>query len=266
MISIYIHIPFCLQKCNYCSFVSSTNTTATLCSTYVSALIKEIELSIQMNDLSAEPVSTIFFGGGTPTVLPLKQIYDVLAAIHARCNVRELKEVSIEINPATNYDLCSYRVDFDMLKSMGFNRISIGVQSFHNSELQFLGRLHNAKTAETTITSAQKYFNNVSVDLIYGIPKLLSEDLLQAVSMFEYSLDKAISLGVPHISAYSMMFESGTKLYQMRAQNQCLPIEEATEYAMYNMLCKKLLQNKIYQYEVSNFALLGMECQHNKVY
>lgn len=252
MLSAYIHIPFCLKKCNYCAFVSTVGNTVELQANYTTALLKEIKLAAKHNALSERTVGTAFFGGGTPSALPLKYLEQILETICNNLNVSKLEEISIEVNPATN-------IDFEALKTMGFNRISIGVQSFNDAELQFLGRLHNAETATQTIKNVQKHFENISIDLIYGIPG-------QTIESFEQSLDKAINTGLPHVSAYSLIFEPGTNLHQMQLAKQCQPANEALECAMYDMLCCKLQQHGIYQYEVSNFAKAGAECKHNKAY
>ena len=252
MISIYIHIPFCLKKCNYCGFVSVDNISDTNKNNYISALIKEIKLAAKTYNLTNKKINTIFFGGGTPSILETNTLNKILIAVKNNFDASNLKEVSIEVNPATN-------IDFSELKEIGFNRISIGVQSFNDTELKFLGRLHNSKLAENTILNAQKEFKNISIDLIYGIPK-------QNKSMFEYSIDKAIELGISHISAYSMSYEQGTKLYEMLMQKKIKTATENTEFDMYIMLCNKLAANNIQQYEVSNFAKKRIECKHNKNY
>jgi oxygen-independent coproporphyrinogen-3 oxidase len=252
MISIYIHIPFCLQKCNYCAFVSNDNVSNEHQSNYVLSLIKEIELLTHKYNLINKKIGTIFFGGGTPSILEINALKKILDAIKNNFDFSVDTEISIEVNPATN-------INFSELKEIGFNRISIGVQSFNDAELKFLGRLHNSELAINTILDAQKEFQNVSIDLIYGIPQ-------QTKTTFEYSLDKAINLCVPHISAYSMTYEQETKFYKMVSQNKIKITKPETEFEMYMMLCNKLVDNNIYQYEVSNFAKKGMLCKHNKKY
>ena len=249
MLSIYIHIPFCFKKCNYCSFISFDSYKNEI-DNYISAIEKEIKLSVNINKIINRQVSTIFFGGGTPSILSLQQLKKILKSIKKYFNVIENCETTIEINPATS-------IDFIGLKAIGFNRISIGVQSFNDKELYFLERLHNSNTAEKTIIEAKKYFDNVSIDLIYGIPK-------QTIKSFENTINKAILLDIKHISAYSLMYEEGTKLTAIKNAMPTISIDEETE--MYEMLCAKLEKKCFNQYEISNFATENYECKHNKNY
>ena len=158
---VYIHIPFCKSKCNYCAFNSKTSTEDERKS-YVDALITEIKFSA----CNLPPVSSIYFGGGTPTILTLNQLEKIFAAINEKFNVESSAEITIEANPGT--------VDENFLrglKSIGFNRLSLGVQSFNDRLLKILGRIHTSKIAVDTIKTARKIFDNVSADLMYGLPR-----------------------------------------------------------------------------------------------
>ena len=251
MISVYIHIPFCLKKCSYCDFVSFANCENEI-DNYICALEKEIKLSAKANKITGRQVCSIFFGGGTPSILSVKQLEKTLKTIKKYFNVIENCETTLEANPATS-------IDFVGLQAIGFNRISIGVQSFNDKELSFLERLHNSKTAEKTILEAKKYFDNVNIDLIYGVPK-------QKLKSFECTINKAISLDINHISAYNLIYEEGTKLDAIVLKNEVSPLSNNLESKMYEMLCSKLAENNFNQYEVSNFAQKNYECKHNQNY
>lgn len=249
MLSIYIHIPFCLKKCNYCGFISFDNYKNEI-DNYIFALEKEIKLSVNHNKIKDRQVNTIFFGGGTPSILSILQLNKIFQCIKKYFNIVENCETTIEINPATS-------IDFIGLQSVGFNRISIGVQSFNDKELSFLERMHNSNTAEKTIIEAKKYFDNVSIDLIYGIPN-------QTFNSFENNINTAMSFGVKHISAYSLTYEEETKLTAIKNTLPTISIDIETK--MYEMLCSKLEKNCFNQYEISNFAIKNYECKHNKNY
>ena len=261
MLSIYIHIPFCLQKCNYCNYVSSKNFNKIKIEKYLKCLQKEIEIYAKI--YPNEIVKTIFFGGGTPTVLETFQISQLLNCIKNNftvfnCfrNISNLtsvhSEISIEVNPSKN-------IDFESLQKIGFNRISIGVQSFNNSELEFLGRLHSSDLAIKNIKSAQKYFKNINIDLLYSFPN-------QTLDSLKFSLEKAMELNINHISVYNLFYEEDTKLFEQLNQKIITPINEDLDFEMYNLICAELEKNGLKQYEVSNFAKENFECKHNLNY
>jgi oxygen-independent coproporphyrinogen-3 oxidase len=269
VLGIYVHIPFCLKKCNYCSFVSFVHCENDI-ENYITALEKEIKLFMEytFHNFSNEKcftsqigkyninknkqVSTIFFGGGTPSILSIKQLKKILQMIRKYFDVVENCEITIECNPAMN-------IDFIGLQQISFNRISIGVQSFNDKELQLLERLHNSKTAKNTILEAKKYFDNVSIDLIYGIPN-------QTLKSLEYTLNTAISLDLKHISAYNLIYEENTKLNELKKKNEFSVLIDDYEVEMYSLLCNTLKNNDFKQYEVSNFAKINYESKHNQAY
>ena len=251
MLSIYIHIPFCIKKCSYCDFVSFVDYENKI-DNYIDGLEKEIVLSTKINEIKNKEVGTIFFGGGTPSILSVKQLEKILQNIKNNFCILENCEITIEVNPATD-------INFAEIQKNGFNRVSIGVQSFNDNELSFLERLHNSKIAENTIEKAKKYFDNISIDLIYGIPN-------QTLQSFENTLNKAMALKLKHISAYNLEYKENTKLGTMHNNNNVIKPSVELEIEMYEMLCSKLKNNTFYQYEVSNFAVPNYECKHNQNY
>lgn len=241
-IGIYIHIPFCVQKCLYCDFVSQT-ASLDVRYNYVNQLMKEIELF--EGDYQ---VDTIFIGGGTPSVLDANWIMDILCKLKAKFDFTDDCECSIEVNPGT--------VDFDKLKKYreaGLNRLSIGLQSCNENELKALGRIHDYSAFEETYRLAREAgFDNINVDLMSSVPEQTEES-------FSRSLRMVCGLEPEHISVYSLIVEEGTPFADMELN---LPDEE-TERAIYHNT-KSILEEYGYkQYEISNYAKPGKECKHN---
>ena len=245
---IYVHIPFCRRKCNYCAFNSKVSDTAEKIS-YVEALIKEINLR---GDNSK--VETIYFGGGTPTTLTLNQLEKIICALNKSFRVDELAEITIEANPGT--------VDEDYLrglKVLGFNRLSLGVQSFDDELLKILGRIHTSRAATETITLAKNFFANVSVDLMYGLPNQTLQNLRRDV-------DQIKNLDVQHVSIYGLEVEEGTKFFELaRAGKLNLPDENICA-DMYDFITETLPTLGYSRYEISNFAKKNFESRHNRGY
>ena len=249
-LGIYVHIPFCIRKCNYCDFCSFPSGDEEK-SAYVSALTKNIhELSDKFSD---RIVDSIFFGGGTPTCLNADQLCSILETIKCHYNVDPDAEITTECNPATaDYTYMA------SLKSGGFNRLSLGVQSANDNELKLLGRLHNFSDFEKTYNSAiRSGFSNINLDIMFGIPD-------QTEASFENTLRKIISLSPTHISAYSLKIEPNTRFYKERA-SLTLPGEDS-EYNMYKQAYDILGQNGYGHYEISNYAMAGFESKHNLKY
>jgi len=246
-VGIYVHIPFCKQKCNYCDFVSFANK-EDFQEQYMEALLEEIN-HCESQDLE---VNTIYFGGGTPSYLPSHLIIKVLKTIRERFKIQENCEITIEINPGT--------VDQQKLNDYfqsGFNRISIGLQAVQDHLLETIGRIHTYSAFETCYQEAKKAgFQNINVDLMLGLPTQSVEDLQESVQ-------KVMHLNPTHISLYSLILEKNTVLEkQIKEGVYALPAEE-DERKMYH-LAKKLLEQRGYiQYEISNFAQKGFESQHN---
>ena len=245
---IYIHIPFCRRKCNYCAFNSKSGGEAEK-NFYVEALIKEINLR---RDNSK--VETIYFGGGTPTTLTLAQLEKIICAVEKNFNVNERAEITIEANPGTvdeNY--------LRGLKNLGFNRLSVGVQSFDDELLKILGRIHDSRTAVETINLAKKFFDNVSLDLMYGLPTQTLDNLYCDVELVK-------SLDVAHVSIYGLEIEAGTKFFELAQKNQLDLPDENLCADMYDFITETLPTLGYNRYEISNFAKKNFESRHNVGY
>ena len=242
----YIHIPFCKKRCLYCDFFSTTLLERR--AEYVAALIKEIHARKNEAD---EPIRTIYLGGGTPSTIEAQDIQRLLEAV----DTKEAEEVTMELNPgdATPEYLRA-------LKTIGINRLSIGIQSFQDDLLRLIGRRHNAAQAIEAVQMAQAAgFDNLSIDLMYALPT-------QTMEQWKADIETALRLGIQHISCYGLMYEEGTTLTQMRDKGELTPIDEETENAMYDYLCARLKEAGFAHYEVSNFALPGYEAKHNSSY
>ncbi len=240
---IYIHVPFCVRKCNYCAFNSAVGSDANK-SLYVDALTREI---CQRGDSSQ--IETIYFGGGTPTTLTLAQLEKIFDAVTKSFHVEERAEVTIEANPST--------VDEKFLRglrSLGFNRLSLGVQSFDDALLKIIGRLHDSRTAIDAISTAEKFFDNVSIDLMYGLPT-------QTLDSLRCDVDRVKISGVQHVSIYGLEVEPGTKFF-----SDGVTVDENLCADMYEFITQTLPTVGFRRYEISNFAVAGFESRHNLGY
>lgn len=249
---IYIHIPFCLHKCNYCDFYSRAVNDPDLMERYTRSVINELRL--RRNEISRS-FSTIYLGGGTPSLLKTVQIEKILAAVFAYYQARDEAEISMEINPATvNLQ------DLKDLRSAGVNRISIGVQSFSDTELKILGRMHSGRDAATVLNDVtQAGFDNFNLDLIYGLPG-------QTMSAWRDNLKLAVDFNPQHISAYLLQLDPATPLARDIEAGvfNCLDDEEEARLYYFTL---DYLQDYGYQhYEISNFARPDRECRHNLLY
>ncbi len=251
MAGIYIHIPFCSQRCSYCNFFSVVS--INLLNEVIDAIIKEF--SIRKDYLKNEPVQTIYFGGGTPSLLTIQQIEKLLNTIYKNFPVEKNAEITFEANPD---DLTEkYLSD---LKKLGINRLSIGIQSFDDNKLKILNRRHNAFQAVEAVRVAQRSgFNNISIDLIYGLP-------FQSLIEWENDLDKAFSLPIQHLSAYALTFEEKTLLLKQKEKKLIEPADEELMIKMYELLLNKSNQNGFDAYEISNFSLPEFYSRHNSSY
>lgn len=244
---IYVHIPFCMKKCDYCDFLSGPCTRAEQ-EDYVRALLDEIDA---VKEGKGRSVSSIFIGGGTPSVLEETWIGQILDKIRAKFKIQEDAEITIEVNPGTaDYrKLCAYR-------SYGIDRLSIGLQSPDDRELKILGRIHDHEQFLETYKSARKAgFDNINIDLMSAIPDQTYEGWIK-------NLQIVAELGPEHISAYSLIVEEGTPFAHKELN---LP-DEDTEYQMYEATAQILKDYGYEQYEISNYAKAGRECRHNKGY
>ena len=246
MAGFYVHIPFCKRRCLYCDFYSTILLPRR--GEYVDALLQEItERKKELNEL----IKTIYLGGGTPSVLDSIDIFRILRTI----GTDDAEEITMEINPG-DADLKYLRE----IRQCGVNRLSIGIQSFKDDLLQLIGRRHSAIQAINAVHMAQEAgFDNISIDLMYALPS-------QKMSLWEADIEIALRLGVQHISSYGLMYEEGTTLTKKKEQGELEVVDEDTENAMYDYLCKRLKKAGYVHYEVSNFALPGYESKHNSSY
>lgn len=250
MAGLYIHIPFCVSKCSYCDFYSCTSTANT--DDFVSALRREMRARKEY--LGEQPVKTIYFGGGTPSLLSISQIETIFDEIYGNFTVQP-EEVTLEANPD---DLsATYLAD---LAKTPINRLSIGIQSFDDSDLRLMNRRHTAAQAEAAIGRAQAAgFDNISADLIFGIPGMDDRT-------WERNINKMLSLGIQHISAYHLTIEEGTRFGRMAQRGDIKAVDEDTSERQYEMLRRMLGTAGFEHYEISNFALPGRRAIHNSSY
>ncbi|MBQ6157114.1 MAG: radical SAM family heme chaperone HemW [Bacteroidales bacterium] len=248
---LYIHVPFCKSKCVYCGFYSTVNQKDM--DKYLSALEKEIVL--RKDEPAGKAFQTVYFGGGTPTLLQPVQLQHILDELHTRFLIEDNAEMTIEANPEQlTLDYCKD------LKQLGFNRISIGIQSFHDEILQFLGRKHTAKEALQAVENAYSAgFNNISIDLIYGVNERNNE-------LWKKELETAFSLPIRHFSAYALTVEENSLLYRRIQQHRDVEPDEDLASVQYTILSEMVDKSPFAQYEVSNFAMKGWESKHNSAY
>lgn len=251
MAGIYVHIPFCKQRCTYCDFY--TEVAPPFIPKLIKSIVKEVE--IRKDYLNDSTINTIYFGGGTPSVLNKKQFSDIFNSILSAFSVNKDAEITFEANPD---DLTSKFLD--SIKSLPFNRLSIGIQSFDDEDLKRINRRHTSEQAIQAIRNAQKVgFSNISIDLIYGLP-------FQTLKKWEKQIDRALSLNIQHISAYGLTYEEGTKLFKQRENGEVKAVEDDTMNEMYLLLVNKLKQNGFEAYEISNFAKENFRSRHNSAY
>ncbi|MBR1889277.1 MAG: radical SAM family heme chaperone HemW [Alloprevotella sp.] len=245
--NLYIHFPFCRSRCAYCDFYS-TVLSADWAQRYVKTLQEEILQRV------SGAVQNVYLGGGTPSLMRDTDLYDLMATVRRASVLADDAEITIEANPD---DIDEAWVS--SILSAGFNRVSMGVQSFNDEVLQFVGRRHNAMSAERAVRTAKERVNNVSIDLIYGLP-------LQTVEDFRGDVLEAIELGVEHISAYALTYEEGTRLWHLREGKALTETSDDTEWRMYELLMDQLAQAGYEHYEISNFARPGYQARHNSGY
>ncbi|OIQ21727.1 MAG: coproporphyrinogen III oxidase [Flavobacterium sp. MedPE-SWcel] len=247
---IYIHIPFCKQACHYCDFHFSTSLKKK--DEMITAIISE--MSIRKDELKDEVIQTIYFGGGTPSVLSNEEIQRIIDAVYDSFIVASNPEITLEANPD---DLSVSRII--ALSKSKINRLSIGIQSFFEEDLKMMNRAHNAKEAEECIAEAVKHFDNISIDLIYGIPDMSNERWLQNVT-------KALSFGVPHISSYALTVEPKTALHTFVKKGMISQPSDEAAQEQFLLLVDQLEANDFVHYELSNFGKQGYFSQNNTAY
>jgi len=250
--ALYIHIPFCDHKCIYCDFYSII--TSDNVQSFLTALKKEIEYfsKLYSNDRT---FTSIFFGGGTPSLMEPQYLREILDHIKKYFNVGEDAEITMETNPGT-----VDKAKLKQFKEAGINRISIGIQSFDEAELKFLTRIHDKQTAiQTVYNAADIGFENISVDLIFNLPNQTKEKWIE-------NLETAIRLPIKHLSAYSLILERGTILNKLVLDKKVMMQDDDYDADLYETTTDFLLSKGLYQYEVSNFTKPGYECVHNNAY
>ena len=251
MAGIYIHIPFCKQRCTYCDFY--TEVAPQFIPTFINSVVKE--LHIRKEYLSDAPIDTIYFGGGTPSILNYEQFKIIFDAIYELFTISEQPEITFEANPDD--------LTLDFLRSMQalpFNRISLGIQSFDDGDLKRINRRHTSLQAVNAVKDAQAAgFDNISIDLIYGLP-------FQTIASWERQLDTALNLNIQHLSAYGLTYEEGTVLWKQREKGEIETVDDTEMNRMYLVLLDKVKQKSFEAYEISNFALPGFRSRHNSSY
>ncbi len=251
MAGLYLHIPFCKQACHYCDFHFSTNQDKK--AEMIQGMLREIEL--QKNYLSKKPLDSIYFGGGTPSILSNQELDLLMESLQQNFTVSASCEITVEANPD---DLTQDKLQ--QLKDAGINRLSIGIQSFDNHILQFLNRAHNAEAAQNCVGLARDAgFDNISIDLIYAIPN-------QNHEAWDKNIDSALALKPNHISSYSLTIEEKTAFGRWAASGKLKPQDDEFAATQLIMLMGKLEENGFEQYEVSNFALPQFQSKHNSSY
>ena len=253
MAGIYIHIPFCRQACNYCNFHFSTSLRYK--NAFIQALLKEIELQSTANYLQGQQVETIYFGGGTPSLLQTDELALVMNALHQWFNIQPTAEITLEANPddVTDEKLVGW-------KTLGINRLSIGIQSLFEEDLQWMNRAHTAAEAKNVISKARAAgFETFTVDLIYGTPGLSDEKWKQ-------NLDWVVAQGITHLSCYALTVEEKTALDKQIRLQQKQPVDAEQQSRQFLLLMDYMQQAGFEHYEISNFAKPGHRSKHNSSY
>ena len=255
MAGIYIHIPFCKQACNYCNFHFSTS--LQLKDELIAAMIKEIHLVTEKANHSSEKelCETIYFGGGTPSILSIKELNNILASLFSKFEIAKDAEITLEANPD---DITAEKLQ--LWKKVGINRLSIGVQSFLDQELVWMNRAHSSADSLRCIDEIKNAgFSDYSIDLIYGSPLLNNQDWLNTI-------DTVINKNIPHISCYALTVEPKTALHKMIAQNKKESVDAEKQAEQFVLLMNQMEQAGYEHYEISNFSKPGMRSKHNSSY
>ncbi|GLB47915.1 radical SAM family heme chaperone HemW [Neptunitalea lumnitzerae] len=250
MSGIYIHIPFCKQACHYCDFHFSTSLKKK--EEMVQALLTEIEM--RKDEFANQEVATIYFGGGTPSILSVSEIEQLIQQVYTHYTVVDTPEITLEANP----DDLQPNV-FVQYKNIGINRLSIGVQSFFEEDLQLMNRAHNATEASICIEEATKYFDNITIDLIYGIPNMSNQRWLQ-------NIQTALDFGIPHISSYALTVEPKTALANFIAKGTVPDVDDAVAQEHFYILVATLAAHGFVHYELSNFGKPDYFSKNNTAY
>ncbi|WP_339714426.1 radical SAM family heme chaperone HemW [uncultured Kriegella sp.] len=259
MSGIYIHIPFCKQACHYCDFHFST----TMGKKEAMVLALQNELELRKNEFENEVVETIYFGGGTPSVLDLHEIKAIIAAVYENYRVAENPEITLEANPDDLIFTDTGRSQafnvFGAYRNLGINRLSIGIQSFFEEDLKFMNRAHNAIEAVNCLKEATKYFDNISIDLIYGVPGMTND-------RWEQNIEKALSFDLSHISSYALTVEPNTALASFIKKGNVVPLDDEKAQSHYDILTSRLAKAGYVCYEISNFGKPNYFSKNNTAY
>ncbi|MBD8390170.1 radical SAM family heme chaperone HemW [Dysgonomonas sp. BGC7] len=252
MAGIYIHVPFCKTRCIYCDFYTRTDMSSK--QNYVAALGQEMVLRKEY--LQKEKIETIYFGGGTPSQLSFNDFAYLFRILRGTFEIEENAEITMEANPD---DLTNEYIE-TVLQKLPFNRLSIGIQSFDNKELEFLKRRHSAEAAMNVVRLCQSIgYNNISIDLMYGLPG-------QTMDIWKRNLSIATSLDVQHISSYHLIYEQGTRLYRLFKSGDVKAVDEDLSVDMFSVMIESLSTAGFEQYEISNFAKDSLYSKHNSSY
>ncbi len=265
MAGIYIHIPFCKQACYYCDFHFSTSLKKK--DNLIQCLVKELQL--RKNELKNETIETIYFGGGTPSLLATEELQFLIQAVYENFNVIENPEITLEANPddlaeanlsprAQSGGLTKNSI-FENYRQIGINRLSIGIQSFFERDLKLMNRAHNETEAKACLSEAIRYFDNISIDLIYGIPGLSNMAWIQ-------NIETALSFNVPHISCYALTVESKTALETFIKKGVIENVDDDLAQEQFNILVDKLENSGFVNYELSNFGKPNYFSKNNSSY
>ena len=250
MAGIYIHIPYCRQKCNYCNFFSVVSTRSI--PAMINAICRELDIKSKTNK---ETIETIYLGGGTPSLIDHQLLKDLLTKVFDNNKVSDNAEITLEANPD---DITPDSLNF--WRKLGINRLSIGIQSFRQEDLNYLNRMHSAETALNCVRMARQYgFPDVTIDLIYGIPTLTDNHWIQNLKTF-------VDLEIPHLSAYALTVEPKTPLHQMIEKGKLKPVDEYQSSAQFEILMDFMRTDGYLHYEISNFCLPDHFARHNISY
>lgn len=257
-LGIYVHVPFCVSKCGYCGFYSHRGNSEDY-EDYTQNTVRFVENLHDMGNIPFEwgsfYVDSIFFGGGTPSILPPSHIEKILGSIYQKFDIKEDVEITIEANPGT---LTIDKLDY--YKKLGINRLSLGVQSFNDKELKFIGRIHDSQTAKDTFKQCRKAgFDNINLDLIFSLPE-------QKLEGWKKNLEEAAVLLPDHLSVYGLQLEEGTEFFRIFQQGEFSETSDELDRRMYHWTCDYLRRMGFEHYEISNWSKPGFECRHNLKY
>ena len=253
MLGLYIHVPFCAQKCNYCDFNTYKIEEKNQKTDYLISIRKEMEL--YKEEFKSKEFTSVFLGGGTPSILTPEELTTLMENIYSNFNIGKDAEITMECNPGT-----LDKVKLKAIKSLGINRLSMGLQVTQDHHLKYIGRIHTYEQFEKNYKDAIEVgINNINVDLMYSLPN-------QSFDEWKETLNKIINLNPSHISAYSLILEEGTKFYDMYLNKEFELNDEEVDINIYNYTIDTLCKNGYHQYEISNYSKEGYECKHNIVY